>query len=225
MALDLTSSGATTATTSLSTTETPSTTLSAVSTTTSSVFSSPSIPFKNGSIKNGALSPQSMQSGYLTPHTFSRTTATTFGPLSPRHNLESSLTAKDIVLQLRQLAQDPHQQIHLINNTESLRILSDSLLDTTTRSATETCIISLQTLQLLSSNPNYRDTLQSIPNLNARIETLCLSAQQRLQRSAKNLKNTLHSNTPLNKAQQYQPRPLHKIEYTVCSLNVTAAVR
>lgn len=210
MALDVTSSGATTGTTtidtSLSTTETPSMTMSSgVSTTTSSMFSSPSVQNKNGTIKNG----------YLTTNTFSRTTATTFGPLSPRHNLESSLTAKDIVLQLRQLAQDPHQQIHLIDNTESLRILSDSLLDTTTRSSTETCIFSLQTLQLLASNPNYRDTLKSIPNLNARIDALCLSAQQRLQINAKNLKTTLHSNTPLNKLQQWQPRPLHKIEFQV----------
>ena len=209
MALDVTTSGTSTGTasgvssinTSLSTTQAPSTTVS----TTSSAFSSPSIQNKNGTIKNG----------YLTPNKFSRTTATTFGPLSPRHNMESSLSAKEIVLQLRQLAQDPHQQSHLIDNTESLRILSDSLLGTATRSSTETCIFSLQTLQLLASNPSYRDTLKSIPNLNARIDALCLSAQQRLQINAKNLRATLQSNTPLNKLQQWQPRPLHKIEFQV----------
>lgn len=209
MAQDLATSGSTSATMSISTTETPSTTISTVSTTTSSVMTSPSAATKNGTANHG----------YLTPNNFSRTTATTFGPISPHHNLESSLTTKDIVLQLRQYAQNPHQQIHLMNNTEFLRIISDCLDDTTTHSKTEMCIISLQTLQLLATNPNYRETLKSVPNLNARIETLCSSTQLRLQNPAKNLKTTLHSNTPLNKLQQFQPRPLHKIEFAITNLN------
>lgn len=201
MALDLSTSGA--ATTSASATDTPSTTLSAVSTTaSSSLFTSPSA--------NGA------KSGY---HGHLRPTATTFGPLAPRHNLDSSLTTKDIVLHLRQLAQDPHQQIHLIDNTESLCILSDSLLDTTTLPAIEKCIIALQTLQLLAANPKYRDTLRSVPSLSARVETLCLSAQQRIAVSAKSLRTALHSKSPLLKSQQFQPRPLHKVEFTISNLN------
>ena len=201
--------------TSVSTTETPSTNLSSIPTTnSSSLFSSPisltnnnqqQIHHQNGYHSPAQLSPQPP------PHS-----PTTFGPMSPVNRIESSLSTKDIVIQLRQLSQDPHQQIHLINNTDSLRILSDTLLiDINQRSSIEIAIISLQTLQLLATNPNYRDTLKSIPNLLQRIDSLCVSPQQRIQTIAKNLKETINSKTPLTKFQQYQPRPLHKIEFTV----------
>ncbi len=104
---------------------------------------------------------------------------------------------------------DPHQQIHLINNIDSLRILFDTLLETTTRSSIETCIISLQTLRVLAINPNCRHILQSVPQLLERIRNLCkLSSQQRVQ-------TIINSNISSNKFQQYHPNPLHKIEFTV----------
>ena len=191
----------------------PSTTISSLSTTnSSSLYSSPpktpvALTMNNMNNINGNYNHNN--NGNLSP--------TTFGPMSPTNNLESSLSQKDIVIQLRQLSQDPHQQIHLINNTESLRILSDTLiLNINQRQSIETCIISLQTLQLLAANPNYRDTLKSIPNLLQRIDSLCISTQQRVGSIAKNLKETINSKVPLNKFQQYQPRPLHKIEFTVC---------
>lgn len=199
-------------TTSFSTTESGSTNLSSIPTTNStSLFSSPiSLTNNNRNHQNGYHSPPQL-SPQPPPHS-----PTTFGPMSPAHHIESSLSTKDIVIQLRQLSQDPHQQIHLINNTDSLRILSDTLLiDINQRSSIEIAIISLQTLQLLATNPNYRDTLKSIPNLLQRIDSLCVSTQQRIQTIAKHLKETINSKTPLNKFQQYQPRPLHKIEFTV----------
>eukprot|EP01084_Bolivina_argentea_P218949 371445_1 len=184
------------------TTETPSTGHSSISTTnSSSLFSSP------------------MPSSHYAHSQLNHTHGTSFGVISPIRPVESSLSPKDIVIQLRQLSQDPHQQIHLMNNTESLRILSDSLLlETTTRASTETCIISLQTLQLLASNPNHRDTLKAIPNLSKRIDALCLSSQQRLQIIAKCLKETLNSKISSNMYQQYQPRPLLKMEFTIINL-------
>eukprot|EP01084_Bolivina_argentea_P283410 485374_1 len=185
-------------TTTAVTTETPSTNLSSISTTnSSSLFSSPISITTKGSTNNN--------NKYF------------WSPTG--HTIESSLSPKDIVIQLRQLAQDPHQQIHLINNTDSLRILCDTLLETTTRSSIETCIISLQTLQLLATNPNYRQTLQSVPKLLQRIDNLCISKQQRVQSVAKNLQETITSKITSNIFQQYTPRPLHKIELTVINLN------
>ena len=202
--------------TSVSTTETPSTNLSSIPTTnSSSLFSSPISLTNNNANQNGYHSPAQL-SPQPPPHS-----PTTFGPMSPTNHIESSLSTKDIVIQLRQLSQDPHQQIHLINNTDSLRILSDTLLiNINERSTIEIAIISLQTLQLLATNPNYRDTLKSIPNLIQRVEALCGSTQQRVQTIAKHLKETLNSKTPFKKFQQYQPRPLHKIEFTVSKLSL-----
>ena len=187
--------------TSITTTGTTSTALTSLSTTTSTSLLS--TPLKTLSNNNNAPIQMHNTGNYLF--------------MSPTINhIESSLSPKDIVIQLRQLSQDPHQQIHLINNTDSLRILSDTLYETTQRSSIETAVISLQTLQLLAANPNYRSTLKSIPNLLQRINALCHSKHQRLQVLAKNLEETITSRIPLNKFQQYQPRKLHKIEFTVC---------
>mmetsp|Transcript_26100 Transcript_26100/g.42647 ORF Transcript_26100/g.42647 Transcript_26100/m.42647 type:complete len:380 (-) Transcript_26100:41-1180(-) len=146
--------------------------------------------------------------------------STAFGPLSPLHHIESAYTQKDIVMQLRQLAQDPTQQIHLMNNTESLHVLSSTLdMDATSRASTEIAMIALQTFQLLATNPNYRETLKSVPNLVRNIETLCSSSVQKIQIAAHQLQQTMHSKVPFNKFQQYQPRPVHRIEFTIINLN------
>eukprot|EP00484_Ammonia_sp_Unknown_P019957 CAMPEP_0197029494 /NCGR_PEP_ID=MMETSP1384-20130603/8928_1 /TAXON_ID=29189 /ORGANISM="Ammonia sp." /LENGTH=399 /DNA_ID=CAMNT_0042458671 /DNA_START=17 /DNA_END=1216 /DNA_ORIENTATION=- len=189
--------------TSVATTETPSSTFpnsSSISTTNStSLYSSPI------SVTNKHANHQHV---------------TTFGPMSPLHHIEAAYSQKDIVMQLRQLAQDPHQQIHLINNTDSLKLLCETLLiDSNSRSSIDIAILSLHTLQLLAVNPNYRDTLKAVPHLLPYLDSLCLSTNQRIQMVAKQLKETLNSKIPFNKFQQYQPRPLHKIEFTIINLN------
>ncbi|ETO36790.1 hypothetical protein RFI_00272 [Reticulomyxa filosa] len=89
--------------------------------------------------------------------------------MSPSNPVTAPISQKELVIQLRQFAQDPKHQSALIENEECLKTLAEVLL---TAVDNETCVIALQTLQFLASNPKYRLILKEVPKLMSSVEQL-----------------------------------------------------